>query len=61
MLSGHAMPKTLEDIQVRGTCAIIYDNVYNYSVTHGYSECESQEMAAAAFLQCEKTTKKGIR
>jgi hypothetical protein len=55
--SNYAMPRNLNNTIVRGKCDIIYDNVYNYSVTHGYEDCEAQEMATAAFLQCKGITK----
>jgi len=48
-----ALPKDNKSIFVKvNPCFILYKNMNNYLISHGYSECESQEVCAAALTAC---------
>lgn len=52
-----ASPNTTKKlILMRSKCDIVYDNIYNYCVSHEYSACEAQGIAAAAFTQCKSVS-----
>jgi hypothetical protein len=53
LFANTALPKDKKSIFIMlHPCFILYKNMNNYLMSHGYSECESQEVCAAALTAC---------